>query len=1239
MKKILTVILSMVAALAVCGAAACTAKNKTEKLSAPVIELNGNVVSWQTVENAASYNVYVADEAAVSVTETSYTLTQTEVGSYEVYVTAVASEGYSDSDASNKVTYVIEKPAVFTSLKIVSPPDKETYYLDERASAPDLTGLRVKVVYDNGAEADADNSAFAIGAVNLTEPGEKKITLSYTVKGITKETSFNVDVKERTLSDLKNGEYTTVNNEYSASATEYKIADGAVTAIDMNGNEVDVTVKGGATYISASAFNKPSAILLRVTDGEKTTFIKVAAATYISTAEDFAKINEDLDGYYVLTKDLYWENDGTMIGKAGITSNVIADETVNTLDLTGEGNSAGQKGEAFTGTFDGNGYVLHGFDIKYDKDGSVAAWQAPAFYMGVFGWIGESGRVCNFTLRSCSIRSGKLGAFIAGVNQGVIENVVIEGDSKLYVNYLECGAIAAYNDGKINNVLCYADKMTDRNGEHALSEAVFEGNGKNDAVNTYIANKTDLTDTLGEGWFYIENHGTVYGNDSYAIVLSCDSVWYIGRNAHIEIYQRGKADISFQTWGLDATGVDGSETIKFVSYDEETRIYTVTFNPAITNENLAAGTQFNLGVKLDGYDYMATISVTVGSRFVTQATAEAFTLPEGVEINLSEVVLTLTYSDGSTGTITPVRFEGYDKNGEVGVVQTVKFFYGENADEYAEVSVTPVAKQVSSISVAENSTHKTSFTVGESFTYEGLTIEVVYDNGSKEIITADALTVDDSNFNTSSAGSYAVKVSYGGKECVYNVTVASAAVSSLSLSGTPAKTSYKIGESVTVADLSGLTATAIYSDGSSLPVEITLSMLSYDFSSTGTKRITVTYQGKSAYIEVSVEDYVTQLSVALKGENKKVEYSSEALPDFGSVCTFTATMKSGATQTLTTGVTASGVKAGLNKVKFTCGEAEVTPDIEFEIWYIINSVSDWNKINENLSGYYKLGDDLDFNFDATAIGVSPLCVASEETYIDNGQIAGSVSTREGKAFTGIFDGAGHKLIRFKVVGYESGYNADFMGMAPFMFVGEGGKITDFTVSNANLSVCNFGSLAVCYNKGEVDKIIIEAGSVLNSNWGASSAVVTLNEGTVKDCVSYVTTYNVLFNSTVGELPLVSQNNGTLQNNFGLSCKISTDGTVKADVYYYNDQGDYEPSFWTWGVPNYNDGENNGNALTVAWAGYSAASGSYHWTLTLKADSGLSAGDTFNVGVKINGGGYLVTYPLTVTGEQSVAYCL
>lgn len=94
-------------------------------------------------------------------------------------------------------------------------------------------------------------------------------------------------------------------------------------------------------------------------------------------------------------------------------------------------------------------------------------------------------------------------------------------------------------------------------------------------------------------------------------------------------------------------------------------------------------------------------------------------------------------------------------------------------------------------------------------------------------------------------------------------------LSGISIKSAPSKTTYYVGESLST---SGLTLTAQYNDGSSK--EITSGYdINYDFSTAGTKTVTVKYEGKTATFRVSVIERpfeITNLQSQNSGKNKIV---------------------------------------------------------------------------------------------------------------------------------------------------------------------------------------------------------------------------------------------------------------------------------------------------------------------------------------------------------------------------------
>lgn len=83
-------------------------------IAKPVLTNDGNVFTWNAVDKASAYEVYVDGELADTVTETTYTLTPTEMRDYKVYVIALTTEEGFTSSKSNEVSYAYNGALDFT---------------------------------------------------------------------------------------------------------------------------------------------------------------------------------------------------------------------------------------------------------------------------------------------------------------------------------------------------------------------------------------------------------------------------------------------------------------------------------------------------------------------------------------------------------------------------------------------------------------------------------------------------------------------------------------------------------------------------------------------------------------------------------------------------------------------------------------------------------------------------------------------------------------------------------------------------------------------------------------------------------------------------------------------------------------------------------------------------------------------------------------------------------------------
>lgn len=103
-------------------------------------------------------------------------------------------------------------------------------------------------------------------------------------------------------------------------------------------------------------------------------------------------------------------------------------------------------------------------------------------------------------------------------------------------------------------------------------------------------------------------------------------------------------------------------------------------------------------------------------------------------------------------------------------VKQFKLTLTNNNDGNARVDDIVLTTEAPAIESITAEGAKTSFTVGNEFSYEGLTVTAVYSNGATEDVTTSA-TVNSSAVNMTTAGTYTVKVTYEGKETSYTITV------------------------------------------------------------------------------------------------------------------------------------------------------------------------------------------------------------------------------------------------------------------------------------------------------------------------------------------------------------------------------------------------------------------------------------------------------------------------------------
>ena len=576
------VMLSSFAFVTACG------NGKPKQLDTPTVSVLENLIDWEDVSNATSYDIFVDGVLKTSVTESSYTFSGMAIGEYTVTVVAKSnnSERYLDSNASTPITYVAKKE--FVRLQLVSEPSQTVYYLDEN-KAIDLTGLKVVAVYTNAESEEITFTAQDIlSTYDMLSVGTYDIEFLHTGEnGISSSVSFSIAVKQRTQEDVS--EYAVIYNQITDA--QYKIANTVIdSAYKMDGTQLTVSNDGSCSFVPANELAEGET-LIKV-GGEYTL---VVVARYITNVEDFNAMINLPNGYYLLCNDIdFSEQTCVPVGRAPIAQNGESagiDKTANA-------------GVAFNGTFNGNGYLIKNFTYAGPE-----GYNLESFGLGLFGYLGANGKICNLTLRNVSISGSSHCALLVGYNLGTVENITVEENCSLYVHYNDGAVISAYNYGTVKNVVSYVDKCQNGYPDDDGSINIVrqeESYTVSAGVNGYICDSTDLTSVLGDGWTYINGYGTVYCNENYKKVLSADKEWTIGGEINITVWQKTTEEIFTAVWGAGASDV--TTVLQYVSYDQATCTYTFTVSNSVT---LTAGMELVVGIGIPTKGYFEIFTVTV----------------------------------------------------------------------------------------------------------------------------------------------------------------------------------------------------------------------------------------------------------------------------------------------------------------------------------------------------------------------------------------------------------------------------------------------------------------------------------------------------------------------------------------------------------------------------------------------------------------------------------------------------
>ena len=330
--------------------------------------------------------------------------------------------------------------------------------------------------------------------------------------------------------------------------------------------------------------------------------------------------------------------------------------------------------------------------------------------------------------------------------------------------------------------------------------------------------------------------------------------------------------LSLEGGKIEVTYADGTKQTPEMTSDMVTETSTsssVNMSPAESEYGINHKVTKNLTIKYEenGTQKTATYEIEIINKITSikmHTTPKTnYNVNDTLDVTNGEILVTRQTGEPEVKEITQDMVTGFDSSKE-NTKLPLKVTYTENGETKETSYEVSVKDSVTSISIKANPS-KTEYRYGESLDLTGATISVVKGSGTTDIPITDNMV---SGYDPTTVGKQTVKVSYGGKDTTFEVTVKDY-VKDITLTA-PTKTEYKYGEAL---DLTGGKVQKVMASGAQEPaVDLTDSSVTvsgYNANKTGKQTITVEYEGIQKTFEITVVDPINKIE--LKG-TPKTEY-------------------------------------------------------------------------------------------------------------------------------------------------------------------------------------------------------------------------------------------------------------------------------------------------------------------------------------------------------------------------------
>ncbi len=323
-----------------------------------------------------------------------------------------------------------------------------------------------------------------------------------------------------------------------------------------------------------------------------------------------------------------------------------------------------------------------------------------------------------------------------------------------------------------------------------------------------------------------------------------------------------KALLSYRTGGNSSayTGAINLEDECF-TYDETDETGTLTGKLVIKGLELEFDVNGNISCNYifqpDDVDSTNQIMNFEKEKFIEEisvlnAPSKTTYIQNKEELDLTGGILQVVYNDESKDTISltneNVKVTGFD-NTRIGKEELTVEYEGKKTSFSVEI----ISKQITGITIKANPTKTTYIQNNEKLDLTGGTIEVIYNDSSKDTVSLTNENVKVTGFDNTKIGKEELTVEYEGKKTSFNVEIISKQITGITIKANPTKTTYI--QNNEKLDLTGGIIEITYNDSSKDTVSLTnenVKVTGFDNTKIGKEELTVEYGGKKTSFKVEI---------------------------------------------------------------------------------------------------------------------------------------------------------------------------------------------------------------------------------------------------------------------------------------------------------------------------------------------------------------------------------------------------